>query len=962
MSNNNVFSLLSDKLKRVIKEMGYTKPTPVQEIAIPKILEKPHENFLIVAPTGSGKTEAALLPILDLFITKRIEVEKAGVNILYVSPLRALNRDILDRIFRLMNLLGFKSEVRHGDTSASQRRRQTKKPPFLLITTPETLQAMLWGKNLRRILSTVRFVIVDEVHSLLDNKRGCQLTVGLERLRLLSDFSIIGLSATIALPNDALDFLTGGRGGIVIKCDKKKKFHVKVDAVKADLKPSKTSIIGFEWSIDLNKLARRVANIVERVKGKVLIFVNTRDLAELLGVFLKKYARFRYGVHHGSLSKEVRTTIESEFKKGKVKAIIATSSLELGIDIGDVDLVIQIMSPRRVETALQRIGRAGHRLEEVSKGIIIATNPDDLYESIAISMLLEKGKIEEILPIDKCYDVLAHQIIGIARDFYLDKGDYPTIDTVFKIIKSASPFKSIRKEEFTWILNFLQNRCKLINIAGGKISLKRGAIRYYFNGISTIPTSVKYRVFDVSENKFIGELDEQFVLKSKPGEAIILAGSPRIILEIDYSSRTVRTALSLSEAVPPRWEGELMPTSYEVAQMVGRIRKTWINQHDLDNFIRKVKLSRRAREWTIEIASYHEKDIVPDDKTIVIEMDNRLGLVVIHSNFGLNVNRTIALLLAHFLINDENFPLVGFDADAYRIYLLLYQNVFLTNKNIVESLERALNSVIDLAFDESAFKANLYQAIIEHAKEELAWYFIQVLRRFGLISATSSISLTSALMLLSKYSGSPVYNEAIHEYILNRLDIRRTIEVLRKIDSGEIEIYFSFSLSKLAIQSPPVPTFSSKDIENLILEKYYERLKNRELIYICLTCGYKEIRKASNILFVCPKCGSERITVLKKSDEEALKIIYKALKGEKLDLKELNKLRSMDAFSRFLRTLKEMATITIAGYGIGHKQAMEILKLKLDLKSLLNEIRRREILFWKTKIFWGKKNERMESS
>ena len=149
--------------------------------------------------------------------------------------------------------------------------------------------------------------------------------------------------------------------------------------------------------------------------------------------------------------------------------------------------------------------------------------------------------------------------------------------------------------------------------------------------------------------------------------------------------------------------------------------------------------------------------------------------------------------------------------------------------------------------------------------------------------------------------------------------------------------------------------FSSKDIEDLILEKYYERLRNRELIYICLTCGYKEIRKASNILFVCPKCGSERITVLKKSDEEALGIINKALKGEKLNLKELNKLRSMDAFSRFLRTLKETATITIAGYGIGHKQAMEILKLKLDLKSLLNEIRRRELLFWKNKIFWGTK-------
>ena len=955
MSNSDAFSLLSDKLKRIIRKMGYTKPTPVQEVTIPKILGKPHENFLIVAPTGSGKTEAALFPILDLFITGKIEPKNDGVNILYVTPLRALNRDILDRIFKLLKLLGFKSEVRHGDTSASQRRRQTKKPPFLLITTPETLQAMLWGKNLRKILSTVRFVIVDEVHSLLNNKRGCQLTVGLERLKLLSNFSIIGLSATIALPNNALDFLTGGRGGIVIKCDEKKKFHVKVDAVKADLKPSKTSIIGFEWSIDFNKLAKKIADIVEKVKGKVLIFVNTRDLAELLGVFLKKYARFRYGVHHGSLSKEVRTAIESEFKKGKIKAIIATSSLELGIDVGDVDLVIQVMSPRRVETALQRVGRAGHRLEEISRGMLIATNPDDLYESIAISILLERGEIEEILSIDKCYDVLAHQIVGIARDFYLDKGDYPTTNLVFKIIKSANPFKSIEKEEFMWVLNFLQNRCRLINITGGKISLRRGAIRYYFNGISTIPTSVKYKVFDVSENKFIGELDEQFVLKSKPGEAIILAGSPRIILEIDYSSRIVKTTLSLSEAIPPRWEGELMPTSYEVAQLVGKIRKTWINRRSLDNFIRKVRLSRVAREWAIEIASYNEGDVIPDDKTIVIEIDNRLGLVVIHSNFGLNINRTITLLLAHFLINDENFPLVGFDADAYRVYLLLYQNIFLTNRNIVKSLERALNSVIDLAFNESAFKANLYQAIIEHAKEELAWYFIQVLRRFGLISTTSSISLTSALMLLSKYSGSPAHSEALHEYVLNKLDIRRTVEILRKIDSGEIEIYFSFSLSKLAIQSPPVPTFSSKDIEDLILEKYYERLRNRELIYICLTCGYKEIRKASNILFVCPKCGSERITVLKKSDEEALGIIYKALKGEKLNLKELNKLRSMDAFSRFLRTLKETATITIAGYGIGHKQAMEILKLKLDLKSLLNEIRRREILFWKNKIFWGTK-------
>lgn len=362
---------------------------PIQEIAIPKILEG--KNTLIVAPTGSGKTEAAILPIfskiLDIKEKEGIENKLLGI---YITPLRALNRDLLDRIKWWCDNLNITTAVRHGDTDVREREKLSRKPVEFLITTPETFQILFLGKRLREQLKTVRFVIVDEVHELLNEKRGIQLSLGLERLVNYSgEFQRIGLSATIGDLEEAGKFLFGYRNFDIAYWYAEKRYHVEIfypQITNEDLELAKR----FNWSPKIAWSLRKMKEIIDKHRS-VLIFVNTREMAELLVSRFKMWIpNYPIEIHHSSLSKEVRERNEKLFKEGKLKAIVATSSLELGIDIGYVDAVVQYNSPRQIIRLIQRIGRAGHSLHEVSIGYIITLDIDDYAESLAIKKFIEE--------------------------------------------------------------------------------------------------------------------------------------------------------------------------------------------------------------------------------------------------------------------------------------------------------------------------------------------------------------------------------------------------------------------------------------------------------------------------------------------------------------------------------------------------------------------------------------------
>ena len=952
---NNAFNVLNPKFCQIIRELGYKRPTDIQKKAIPKIRINPYQNYLLIAPTGSGKTEAAVFPILDMLLANEELID--GINVLYITPLRALNRDIFRRLLPLLaEKLGFSIAIRHSDTPQYLRGRQAKEPPNFLITTPETFQAILCGPKIRNHLRNVRWVIVDELHALIDNKRGCQLAVGLERLRELSgDFSIIALSATIRNANDALMFITGGRGGVIIRSGDPKKFDVLIDAIEIDIMPAPTPT-GIGLKINVRELAKKIAEVISREKGKVLVFTNTRDMAELLGLLLRKYANFQYAVHHSSLSRDVRIEAERRFKEGDLKCIIATSSLELGIDIGEADLVIQVMSPRRVETAIQRIGRAGHKARKTSRGMIIAATPDDLYEVLAIKELIKRGEIEAIDLIDKCFDVLAHQIIGIAREKYLETGKWPREEEIFRIIKRSWPFRDLKYEEFSWVLNFLFERCGFIKREKKRVILRRGAIRYYFENLSTIPSTLKYDAIDVVERKKIGELDEKFVLESKPGDVFVLGGVPREILEINPEKKAVFVMTTYSEASPPRWTGELLPVSWEVARMVGKIRRMWRRFNQFKDYLNSVELiSNKARMFMENIAKYAVKgDRIPDDKNILVEIDVLKNLVVIHAALGSRINKTLSLLLSYMLLDDARFPIIGSDSDAYRIKLILYKTLYITEDALITAIEDAINQLIEYAKNEETFRHLIMEAVRYSQLDEIKWYFIQVLRRFGLVKSDKYLTRSQIMKMLNAYANSPIMIEALHEYIIANLDIKGTAKVLLDIDQEKIQIWFAKGLSPLALQVPMMPQMLVKDIDLIIDKKYEEKLRRKNLRYICLRCGYNEIRKVSDGLEECPKCGSIRITIAKPSDDNIINVVWRIVNKES-NLSEEDKQKFMEAeqISRFYRAYREITAMVIATTGIGYKHAIDILRrYSGNKRGLIRELRRREASYWKTRIFW----------
>jgi ATP-dependent Lhr-like helicase len=341
----NAFSLLNAEIQEILS-ISFLVPTEPQELSIPLILAG--NDVLLIAPTGSGKTEAAVLPILHKILDlKQQKQVKNGFFALYITPLRALNRDMLLRLERWGEQLDIKIEVRHGDTSMYARRRQALKPPDVLITTPETIQAMIPGTRLREHLKSVNYVIIDEVHELANSKRGTQLTVALERIaELAGDFQRICLSATVGNPDEVAKYFAGRKQMLVVNTVSTKAVDIEVLSPKRtenDVHAARGSGVDPEVLAHVRAI-REIVN--EEGNNSTLIFVNTRRAAEMLGSLLNRYEPGLIGVHHGSLSKEMRIEAEENLKNGVIKGLICTSSMELGIDIGSIDMVVPCLAAR----------------------------------------------------------------------------------------------------------------------------------------------------------------------------------------------------------------------------------------------------------------------------------------------------------------------------------------------------------------------------------------------------------------------------------------------------------------------------------------------------------------------------------------------------------------------------------------------------------------------------------------
>lgn len=552
--------MLAKPVREAARRRGFTRLTEPQRRAIPLILGG--SNVLLIAPSGSGKTEAALLPVFSMLVKSP---RYSGIKLLYITPLRALNRDLLERIEWWAHVLDLRVAVRHGDTEVSERVKQSLAPPDILITTPETLQAILVGKVLQKHLQSLRWVVVDEVHELADNKRGSQLSIALERLRMIieREFQIIGLSATVGSPERVASFLVGSRRKCeIVKVSVARMINLNILYPKpnrADLRLSEKLITFPEVAARL----RAMRELIEKHRS-TLIFTNTRSIAEILASRFKMWdLNIPVGIHHGSLSKYSRLNVEADLKHGVLKGVVCTSSLELGIDIGSVELVIQYNSPRQVTRLLQRVCRSGHWLELIAKGVVVCIDSDDLWESIVISGRALNEELEEIEIPKSPLDVLTHQLAGLL----MYRGRWE-IDELLRLLRESYPYKNLSREDLLDVIRYMANRSPpLARLFEDRGVVERprpisGLYQYYFSKLSMIPEEKQFLAIDEERNIPVGLLDEVFIAEyGDPGTKLILAGQPWKILYTYEDKIYLKPEEDPSGAIPS-WVGEEIPVPF----------------------------------------------------------------------------------------------------------------------------------------------------------------------------------------------------------------------------------------------------------------------------------------------------------------------------------------------------------------------------------------------------------------
>jgi ATP-dependent Lhr-like helicase len=892
VSSENVFDLLVKPVRRLIEKRGFSKPTEPQEKAIPKILEG--KNVLLISPTATGKTEAAILPVLNMLLQEPQRIP--GIKVLYITPLRALNRDMLERLEWWCNNLDIKLAVRHGDTETKERTRQSRSPPTILITTPETLQAILPGWRLRQHLRHVRCVIIDEVHEMADSKRGSQLSLALERLRwnVGRDFQTIGLSATIGSPEKVAQFLVGnGRSVEIVRVPVARILRLRIVFPKPtadDLRLSSRLYTHPEVAARLKVIRDYMSK-----RESVLLFTNTRAISEVLASRFKVWdTDFPVSIHHGSLAKSSRIAAERGLKNGELKGLVCTSSLELGIDVGRIDMVIQYMSPRQVTRLIQRVGRSGHRIGRIAEGIIVTMDSDDTLEALAITRKALKEDLEPVEIPPKPYDALTHQMAGL-----LLRRRRWQFDEILEVFRNAYPYKDLTIEDVEKILRYMHHRFPRLTWVSfeDKVALKprrtKALFEYYFENLSMIPDQKQYLVVDMSSDSAVGILDEAFMAEyGKPETKFIIRGTPWLILHVSGERVHVKPVDDPTGAIPS-WIGEEIPVPFEVAQEVGSIRG--FVEEEIKNGLSPeeiaVKLSEQypSDKDTISRALAETVEHVncgfpaPTDKRIAIE--DWKEFVIVHTNFGSLTNRALAQLLGQLLSERIGYAVVV-QHDPYRIFI---QTMGATNADQMVALFNEIRATPDQALRDSLARATVKTGIFKRR-------MIHVARRFGAVKKWADFSSVSLQRLIKSFEGTPIYEEALKEVFTRDLNVERLVYVLRKIREGEIQTQKiqtdgnATPVARVGIERVSMKTdlIPPERMRAVLVESAKARLLNETCVFVCTNCwSYIEMMLAKDLPDKpkCPRCNSTAIGLLKVGEEKVLPIIEK--KGEKLTKDEV---------------------------------------------------------------------------
>jgi ATP-dependent Lhr-like helicase len=901
--DSNLYSLFGN--------LGFTNLTEIQKKASPKILQK--KDCLVIAPTGSGKTECSVIPIFSLVKTSK----KLGkIKVLYITPLRALNRDVFRRITEYAKSNQLSIEIRHGDTTQRARRKITENPPDILITTPETLVILLTQIKMLNALSDLEWIVVDEVHELLASERGSQLSLSLERLQINSTFPLtkIGLSATVGNFEEAGKFIVGTKRKCeIIRDSSVREYDVEVKYIDGTISDVAEKII--EYVIDLN------------LNSPILLFTNTRGEAEFLASILKEKSSINIELHHGSLSKEVREETEISLREGKRGIVVCTSSLELGLDIGSVELVIHYGSPRQVSKLVQRIGRSRHNRNESAKGLIITNNSDDEFEAKAILDRIKEGSIEPQKIHDGSLDVLAHHLVGMTMQL----GEI-SVDTVYQTIIQAYSFRNLKLEELIGVLDLLDSNY-LIFFDRIKMSFRRkgGAFKYYFENLSTIPDILKFKVFDSVGKKIIGSLDQRFVGDfGDSGNIFVLKGSQWRILNVDEKSFTVNVEPFRGGGITvPYWEGESIPIDYNTARKVGNFRSRVKNG------------SLKLINQTIQKLPL---EIIPNEDTIVIESCRSQGAIVIHSCFGTKINSTLSTLISSMLSSILGF-LVDSKSDGYRIVLSSRSRI--SEKLFLE----VLNDDYDLY---SMVTASLT------GTHNVNWRTWCVAKKFGVVRRGAIYEKKSARFLYERYSKTPLVTEALRELFHDKYDLKNTEETLKKIKEKIIKVKW-LEVDKFSKLAEPILDHTAKyysspiNLDKGILDLVKARLAKTKHRLICARCGkwerVMETKEVKNLL-ICPYCKSRQITTTFYSDYDLPKIIRKKHEGKKLTGDEKHKFDRAWKVASLVENFGKLAITVLSGYGVGADTGARILRNMVDEEIIFKQIYEAERQYVVTRGFW----------
>ena len=837
-------------------ENNFDDFTPAQKQAIPEIHKG--NNILVSSPTGSGKTLTAFLSVINELTTLADKGElEDKVYCIYISPLKALDNDIernLDQPLREIEKiakkpLGIRKAVRTGDTSQYQRTKMLKSPPHILITTPETLSILLVAPKFREKLSHVKYVIVDEIHSLAENKRGVHLSLSLERLQhLIGGYTRIGLSATVSPLEEVAKFLVGYEYGVERDCilvdiDYLKELDIEV------ISPVDDIVIADDEDTRMATYAL-IDDLVMEHKT-TLIFTNTRSATERYVYNLKKLYGEHFNnnnimAHHSSLSKESRLRTEEKLKKGELKVVVSSTSLELGIDIGYIDLVILINSPKSVSRALQRIGRSGHRLHEKSKGRIIVTDRDELVECSVLLKNAKEGKIDNIKIPKDCLDVLSQHIYGMGIENPWD------IDYAYDVIRKSYCYKDLERDDYEDVLSYLAGEYVELEerYVYAKIWIdykentfgKRGKLArmLYSTNIGTIPDHSSVAV--KCDGEVIGRVEEDFMEKLKKGDSFVLGGRT---YKFNYGKgMTINVSPASGPPTIPSWYSEQLPLAFDLAVDIQRFRYILESKFQYGRSKEEIMEFLHEYLYVDEFAAnsiyeyFNEQFLyaqIPHKQKLLVEYYTGFGgrkFVVFHSLFGRKTNDAIARAVAY----------VASDRNKRNITISITDNGFYLSSDGKMGALEALKKLTPNNFENILIRSLDKTETLASRFRHCAGRSLMTLRRYkGHEKSVGRQQVRGKILL--KYiqemdNNFPILKESRREATEDYMDIKNAKRVISWISSGEMEIRtintiipspFAFNLVSqgyLEVLKQNDKSEFTKRMHRAVIEKIKEQMEN----------------------------------------------------------------------------------------------------------------------------------------